>query len=519
MKSLYNVSTLSEKNLTLTEAFMFEKNIKKKVNKQLKKNFPKWRRLPKKEKKIIAKQVLEAVVADYDFSQLLNINDKSLFGVEGQAPAEGMMTLEEMAQFIERHNFSNIIRLCDVKRSACNITNEELRFIDKMLDNKVLTSLITSDSYSPQMRDYYPIQFFRAELLKAIKYPEISYRKYCTEEYLGIDRKENREFIGLPLHKKTIIDHTQLCQFRRNLTFIQQVNLMVYILHYFNQSGRLGDCMLHGIDSTELANDCNYPLASVTVNGKKIRIYSDIDCDCGKRRNKRDKSTYVVGYRLHTLTAIDAKTGHSFPLISLLAPANHHDSHFLSFLVELSQCIGIDVKLISADEAYHDNDGSLYQNTGVLVSTPPSSTVKLPEHVNSETGAVFIDEECATPMVHIGFSEQMHEYKCAAQDGECDRQATCPLYRDIPLDRGYFQQIPYATENIKEVHEIRKNIERPFNLLKNQVGMEQVRVRSQHSTLTRCTISNIAILLIEMAGKMRKQKKHRAKQLDLPKAA
>ena len=409
--------------------------------------------------------------------------------------------------------------MCDVKRSAGNITNEELCFIDKILDNKVLTGLLASDSYSPQMRDYYPIQFFRAELLKAIKYPEISYRKYCTEEYMGIDRKENREFIGLALHKKNIIDHTQLCQFRKNMNFVQQVNLMVYILHYFNQSGRLGDCQLHGIDSTELANDCNYPLASITIKGKKIRIYNDLDSDCGKRRNKRDKSAYVVGYRLHTLTAIDAKTGHSFPLISLLAPANHHDSHFLSFLVELSQCIGIEVKIISADEAYHDKDGSLFQNTGVLVSTPPSSTVKLPEHINAETGAVFIDDDCIIPMAHIGFSDQIHEYKCAAKNGACSKQGTCPLYREIPVDRGYFQQIPYATKNIKEVHDIRKNIERPFNLIKNQVGMEQVRVRSQHATLTRCTISNIAVLLIEMACKRCKKKKRKSQQLELLKVA
>jgi len=69
------------------------------------------------------------------------------------------------------------------------------------------------------------------------------------------------------------------------------------------------------------------------------------------------------------------------------------------------------------------------------------------------------------------------------------------------------------------VHDIRKNIERPFNLIKNQVGMEQVRVRSQHATLTRCTISNIAVLLIEMAGKRRKKKKHMSQQLKLPKAA
>ena len=199
-------------------------------------------------------------------------------------------------------------------------------------------------------------QFFRAELLKAIKYPEIRYRKYYTKEYLGFDRKENRVFIGLPLHKKTIIHHTQLCQFRKDITFVQQVNIMVYILHHFNQSGRLGDCLLHGIDPTELANNCNYPLASITSKRKKIRIYNHIGSDCWKRSNQRDKSTYVVGYRLHTLTTIDAETEHSFPLIPLLAPANHHDK-----------------------------DGSLFQNTSALVSTPPSSTVKLPKYVDSET--------------------------------------------------------------------------------------------------------------------------------------
>ncbi len=37
-------------------------------------------------------------------------------------------------------------------------------------------------------------------------YPEISCRKYCQEEYWGLDRKQNREFIGLPLHKKQLID-------------------------------------------------------------------------------------------------------------------------------------------------------------------------------------------------------------------------------------------------------------------------------------------------------------------------
>ncbi|MFO7839077.1 MAG: hypothetical protein R6X08_06240 [Desulfosalsimonadaceae bacterium] len=69
----------------------------------------------------------------------------------------------------------------------------------------------------------------------------------------------------------------------------------------------------------------------------KIRIYDDIDCDCGVRRKKRDKSGYVVGYRMHTLSAINSETGRCIPLISLLAAANHHDSQFLGPLIGLGQ--------------------------------------------------------------------------------------------------------------------------------------------------------------------------------------
>jgi len=110
-------------------------------------------------------------------------------------------------------------------------------------------------------------------------------------------------------------------------------------------------------------------------NKKKIRVYDDIDCDCGRRRKKRDKSIYVVGYRMHTLTAIHPQTGHSIPLISLLAPVNHHDSHFLGPLVKLGQAIGLELKLITADEAYHDKDGSLYKETGVHLVKPPNATI------------------------------------------------------------------------------------------------------------------------------------------------
>jgi len=211
----------------------------------------------------------------------------------------------------------------------------------------------------------------------------------------------------------------------------------------------------------------------------------------------------------------DAKTGHSFPLVSLLAPANHHDSHFLPFLVKLAQAMGIDIKLITADEAYHDKDGSLFGDTRVLLTTPPAAKVLVPENVDRESGAVFLDGTCNIPMQHLACEAQTHEYRCGAATGECHRSSICTQCRFIPVDRGFFQQIPYGTKSIQQAHEIRKNCERPFNLLKNQTGLETIRVRSQYATMARCTLSSIAVLLIKMAGTRRKKTTVRPQQASL----
>lgn len=494
---------------------MHHKNIKLLVRKQLKKQYPNWNRLGKKIKKEIARKVLAEVTAEYDFKSDIMASTSELLGIEQQAVSPGIITLDDMARFIEMIDKSSIIKLSSYKRSPLYIKDEELRYIDELIDDRIINRLLSYDGYSPAMRDLFPANLFRAELLKAIRYPEISYRKFCTEEYLGMDRKQNRVFCGLSLSRKDMIDHTQLSKFRTSLTFVQQVNLLVYILYHFNQSGLLGNNVLHGIDSTELASDCKLPLATLDIKDKKIRVYNDIDCDCGRRRNKRDKSIYVIGYRLHTLTAIDAGTGHSFPLVSLLAPANHHDSHFLPFLVNLAQAIGIDLKLITADEAYHDKDGTLFQETGVTVTTPPLSTVSLPKHIQSNSGAVFCHDACTISMRHLGVEGQEHEYKCSVDSDECTLFHTCPQHRFIQVDRGLFQRIPYHIDTIRKAHDIRKNCERPFNLLKNQTGLETVRVRSQSATIARCTFSSIAVLLIKMAGFRKKQSADRPHQVAL----
>jgi len=104
-----------------------------------------------------------------------------------------------------------------------------------------------------------------------------------------MDKKQNRAFIGLPLNKKQMISHVQLSQFRNSLTFTQQVNLTVYILHHLRQNGLLDGPQIHCVDSTELAVDCQQLLAKITINGQNIRIYDDIDCDCGVRRKNGER--------------------------------------------------------------------------------------------------------------------------------------------------------------------------------------------------------------------------------------
>lgn len=508
---------------------MRHKAIKAEIKKQLKTRYPNWQCITKKEKKAIAKKVLDEAVKNYDFKQEVTTPLEVLLGIESQLPTASIMNLDEMGRFVEGCKDSVLFKLNRKSRHPLHIKDEELRFIDDLLDDKIINKILSYDGYTPAMRDFFPSNFLRAELLKAVKHPEISYRKFCGDDndykghkehspYIGMDNKQNRAFIGLPLNRKQMLSHVQMCQFRTGLAFSQLVNLMVYIIYHLRESGILDEGFVHCVDSTELPIDRQQLLAVLKIKGKNIRIYDDIDCDCGKRRKKRDKSVYVVGYRMHTLTAINPKTGHSIPLISLLAPGNHHDSHFLVPLVRLGKAMGLDLKLITADEAYHDKDGALFKESGIHLIKPPSSKVSLPANVDSSTFQVMFDDFCDIPMKYIGIEEQGHEFKCGAQPGQCLRSKLCPQFRHVDFDNGYFQRILYGSDAVSKALDIRKNGERPFNLLKKREGLEQVRVRSQHGLVTRSTFTTMATLLLELAG-TRKTKKANHKQIKLPLAA
>lgn len=511
---------------------MHHKEIKNQVRKQLKSRFPNWKSLSKKEKRKVSRSVLEQVSGNHDFSKEVETPTHELLGLEEQVVSPHIMNLEQMDHFIKNHYDSQLFNCFKLNNSSSYIKDEELKLIDEMLDNEIIDKILSYEGYSPSMRDFAPHMFFRAELLKSLKHPEISYRKFCGDDqdnenhkrnnsFTGENQLQNRAFIGLEVNRKDqFLSHVQLCQFRSSLTFDQMVNLTVYILHQFNQCGFLNEQTVHCVDSTELAVENQTLLASLKIKGQNIRIYDDIDCDCGVRRKKRDKSVYVIGYRLHTLTAIDAKTGQSYPLISLLAPANHHDSNFLLPLTQLGKAIGLDVKLITADEAYEDKDGSLLDETGTHLVKPVNSEVNLPPNVEKDFLQVTLDDLCEIPMEYTGADVNYHEFRCSAASGECIREGICPKIRQIEFDNGHFQRIIHNNNSlVQDALDIRKNGERPFNLLKKREGLEGFRTRTQHSLLARSTFATIATLLLEIAGTRKKKKKEKHKQLTLQLAA
>jgi hypothetical protein len=431
---------------------MHRKNIKRKVVKQLKKKFPNWSELNKKVKKTIARQVLDEIYNSYSFDQNITVPLHELTGTPDIGGAQ-IMSLEDMKRFVTANN-RNILPFIAPSRKK-HLTDRELKAIDKLLDNTIIDKLLAPDGFTPSMHKIFPHHLLRAELLKSLKFPELSYRKYCPTQLNKLEQKTNRAFVGLPLHKKLSIDHSQLCQFRIGLTFPQMVNLMVYIIHLFEESEKLAGCfVVHGTDSSELPAVCNpMPLATIDVKGKKVRIYADLDADCGKRRKKRDKSEYFVGYRMHTLTAINPQTEQSYPLISLIAPGNHHDSLFLVQLVQLGKKIGLDLRVITADEAYGDKEQNhkIQQEHNVSVIAPPSKKVKTPKYVEKNTRAVYMDKWCEVPMQYLGKTDETeHEFKCDATSEGCIHYPTCNKYRQIPVDSGMFAQIPAQLDGVKE---------------------------------------------------------------------
>ncbi len=159
----------------------------------------------------------------------------------GKIP-KNIMTLDEMAQFIENQQ-QKILPLPNPRRDRY-IRDDLLQTMDKILDDSVINSLLATPSLTPTKRTWMPAQLLRIEMLRTAKFPSLSVRQFC-EEMNSTERKQERAFCNLPLHSKKMCPHTRLSAFRLGLSFEQRINLMVFMLHHFLASGRLGKSTMH----------------------------------------------------------------------------------------------------------------------------------------------------------------------------------------------------------------------------------------------------------------------------------
>lgn len=469
----------------------------------LKQRFPEWGALPRKQKREIVKEVAGAIrhllASGSAFDGVPVMTDAERLGL-GRLPLD-LLSFHDIDDMIV--NSRPLIHIDDGRRKR-RIKDPLLKFVDKLLNDCVLNQLLSSPSTTPTMRNWMPSNYFRTELLRALMYPELSVRKFC--EKLGDARKyrEERAFCGMYKDDETI-DHSTLSTFRGSLSLAMRVNLMVYMMVLFQESGRLTQEGVYALDSTDVATQINpRPLTKVELpDGTFIRFYGDLDADCGSRRKKRDKSDKFVGYRVHTLCAVDPQSGVAFPMLSLAVAANHHDSQMLEPLVTIAQAIGLDIKILLGDDAYGDlevQDSLCREDISLL--TPDRESTPMPEGVDAVTGEVVLSPECPYPMRWDGYDKDAgaHLFVCSDDNCDCFYQNVCPKERHIPLDAGVLRPIPTCTGLADETMGLRKLTERPFNLMKHMDGIEPCRMKTLATVSSQVVFSQIAGLFRAMAG-------------------
>jgi len=95
---------------------MHHKNIKAEIRRQLKTQYPDWKRLNRKTKKEVARKVLEEVVAGYDFDQAVETPLSELIGISGQQQTKGIMSIDQMAKFVENQRNGVLFRITEKDR-------------------------------------------------------------------------------------------------------------------------------------------------------------------------------------------------------------------------------------------------------------------------------------------------------------------------------------------------------------------------------------------------------------------
>lgn len=374
----------------------------------------------------------------------------------------------------------------------------DLKRIDGFIDDDAINSAFF---YKHGRLGRNPILFsinIRMHILKAIK--KIPSFNMLVKEVR--QRKAYRRFCNIRSKQKVPCAAT-LSNFRYSLTFRDRITLMQIFIKHAQSIGFFNNCLnLHVIDSTDIVSPCSSkPIATKEIGGRKVEYYNDPTATKGKRASKKGKSKYFIGHRKHTLS-IRLESNKTVALLSLVAPAHQHDSHFLLSLLHLAKLIGLDIDYLVGDLAYIDTRRKKIakERYRVIVHTDKKENTKLPEFA-SDTG----NPECilGVSMRWLGYEKEtyLHSYGCGLDNPRvCSFYGSCDIKtiskKDYPVA---FGEIPTHTHLSREMIKARKLIEPGFWRDKRLYGMEEITLMGKKNVHFLSVITDICGLLEVMA--------------------
>ena len=123
---------------------MHRKDIKTQIRKQLKTQVPNWHCLTRKEKKEIARKVLEQVIENYEYPKEIVTPMPELIGLSDQQLTKAIMTIEQMAEFVSAHQSGPLFRLYGKRVAHPAIKDIELQRIDSLIDDRIVCTPVNS---------------------------------------------------------------------------------------------------------------------------------------------------------------------------------------------------------------------------------------------------------------------------------------------------------------------------------------------------------------------------------------
>ena len=377
-------------------------------------------------------------------------------------------------------------------------TDSDLDIIDLLIKDIKIENVFHDTVSCIGRKPYNSFQIIRAHILKAVKKIP-SYNILCKELR---NHKSYRNFCKLKNKKKSLSPGT-LSNFRKKVTDKHIIKLMLVFIHQAVDFGLFDNSQVWIADSTDIESPCSgKAIDTIIEDRKKKELFTDKTARKGRRSVKKCRTRYYIGHKKHSLMLVLPDGNKAISLLSLVSPADCHDSNYLMPLIDLALSLGLKIKYVVCDLAYIDETTKAKAfEKGALVITDKKSNSLMPLDTDEKTGTPLC--LLGEPMKWLGYNPDFkeHYYGCSLQNpSECICSGTCLKERIINYEEfpHSFNVIPAHCSLAKKFLKTRKLCESGFWRNKYNEGLYNMTLMGQHNVLFMSCIADICGILTEL---------------------